>query len=333
MRSSSTSGSSPSAPVATSGSGGDRVLPRRGPPSVPHEQAVLASEAEPCGGLDRVRIASSGQPRTPHECDDPQSGVGSFDDARLAAHLPARDDDPAREADGAQRLTSPMLAALLEAFAQSVAEPDVRVIILTGAGHGFSAGPSSSPSTRAVPTRCGAWSFSGALFEAVATCRVPTIAAVSGQCFDGAAELVAACDLRIADATATFRFSGAALGYPLGAAKLVGLVGLGAAKDLALSPGRGGGGGRAHRPRPAPRRVTGRGRHGPRTRIPDRIERPPHGALSQALVRPVLRHLGDRVSVEADALRNLAESGGDYRALERDDGGVGAWAGGGRRGR
>lgn len=43
------------------------------------------------------------------------------------------------------------------------------------------------------------------------------------------------CDLRVGDATARFRFPGAAFGIPIGSARLPLLIGLGRAKDLLMT--------------------------------------------------------------------------------------------------
>jgi enoyl-CoA hydratase/carnithine racemase len=61
------------------------------------------------------------------------------------------------------------------------------------------------------------------------------VAAVSGWCIGGGAELAAACDLRVGDPSAAIRFPGAALGVPAGVARLPLLVGLSHAKDLLMT--------------------------------------------------------------------------------------------------
>lgn len=207
-----------------------------------------------------------------------------------------------------------LLAALLDAVADAVAEPAVRVVVVTGTGGSFSAGADlregldHAGRVRRMDLLCQ-------VYEAVGTCPKPTVAAVEGPCVGGGAEVAAACDVRVADPSATFRFPGAALGIPVGAAKLVGLVGLGAAKDLVLTS-----------------RTIG-AEEALRIGLVQRLA-PAGGALEGALegaTQMAANHpdavahlkrlfgrfsgLGDRIAVEGDALHALAEADGDYAAL------------------
>jgi len=131
-------------------------------------------------------------------------------------------------------MDSALLAALLEVLVAAVGDERVRVLVVTGAGGAFSAGADlreeldHAGQVRRMDLFCQ-------VYQAVGTCPIPTLAAVAGPCVGGGAEVAAACDLRVVDPTATFRFPGAALGIPVGPAKLVGLVGLGTAKDLVLT--------------------------------------------------------------------------------------------------
>ena len=63
----------------------------------------------------------------------------------------------------------------------------------------------------------------------------PTIAACHGDVIGGGAEVAVACDLRIGGSNLRLRFPGAALGVPVGPARLVTLCGLAAAKYLLLA--------------------------------------------------------------------------------------------------
>ena len=63
----------------------------------------------------------------------------------------------------------------------------------------------------------------------------PTIAACHGACVGGGAEIAVACDLRIGGSNLRLRFPGAALGVPVGPARLVTLCGLSVAKYLLLT--------------------------------------------------------------------------------------------------
>ena len=63
----------------------------------------------------------------------------------------------------------------------------------------------------------------------------PTVAACHGACVGGGAEIAVACDLRVGGANLRLRFPGAALGVPVGPARLVSLCGLSVAKYLLLT--------------------------------------------------------------------------------------------------
>jgi enoyl-CoA hydratase/carnithine racemase len=63
----------------------------------------------------------------------------------------------------------------------------------------------------------------------------PTVAACHGACVGGGAEIAIACDLRVGGSNLRMRFPGAALGVPVGPARLVTLCGLSVAKYLLLT--------------------------------------------------------------------------------------------------
>ncbi len=63
----------------------------------------------------------------------------------------------------------------------------------------------------------------------------PTIAACHGDVVGGGAEIAIACDMRVGGSNLRMRFPGAALGVPVGPARLVTLCGLATAKYLLLS--------------------------------------------------------------------------------------------------
>jgi enoyl-CoA hydratase/carnithine racemase len=74
--------------------------------------------------------------------------------------------------------------------------------------------------------------------NAVATCRVPVIAAIQGYCVGGGAELALACDLRIASTDAVFAFPEVPLGSLPGSGglqRLPAVVGVGVARDWILT--------------------------------------------------------------------------------------------------
>jgi enoyl-CoA hydratase len=73
------------------------------------------------------------------------------------------------------------------------------------------------------------------LYDGIVGFPKPTIAACHGDVVGGGAEIAIACDMRVGGANLRMRFPGAALGVPVGPARLVTLCGLGAAKYLLLS--------------------------------------------------------------------------------------------------
>jgi len=215
-------------------------------------------------------------------------------------------------------MNTAMLMALLDGLADAVADDGVRGVVLTGDAGSFSAGADlreeldRDGQVRRMDLFCQ-------LYEAVGTCPKPTVAAIEGHCVGGGIEVAAACDLRVADTTARFRFPGAALGIPVGAAKLVGLVGLGTAKDLVLTS------------------RTFDAEEALRIGFAQRLAEAGsalEGALEVAgqiaannldAVRYLKRQFlafsgsGDRIAAENDALHAVTESGGDYAALTMPD--------------
>jgi enoyl-CoA hydratase len=73
------------------------------------------------------------------------------------------------------------------------------------------------------------------LYDELTAFPKPTVAACHGACVGGGAEIAVACDLRVGGANMRLRFPGAALGVPVGPARLVSLAGLSVAKYLLLS--------------------------------------------------------------------------------------------------
>lgn len=109
-----------------------------------------------------------------------------------------------------------MWQAIPERIAEASTDPDIRVVVLEGAGElAFSAGADISEfaTVRSSPQDVAAYEHAvEAALEAVSTCPKPTIAAIRGICFGGGFELALACDLRIAAEGSTFRMPGTRLG-------------------------------------------------------------------------------------------------------------------------
>lgn len=132
------------------------------------------------------------------------------------------------------------LAHALESMARELArDQTLRAVVLRGAPPAFCAGADLrerlglSPDERAAHTEAIA-----AAVEALADLPVPTVAAISGACLAGGAELALACDLRFADTTAQIGFPEVRRGIFPGAGGLLRLpllIGPGRAADLLFS--------------------------------------------------------------------------------------------------
>lgn len=140
--------------------------------------------------------------------------------------------------------------ALPRVMADVARDDSVRVVILAARGDTFCAGldlkqigprliasNDSSPARRARELL----SFIRYLQDsigAVARCAKPVIAAIQGSCLGGGMDLIAACDVRVASATATFSIKETpmAIVADLGSLqRLPGIIGRGRTAELALS--------------------------------------------------------------------------------------------------
>lgn len=132
-------------------------------------------------------------------------------------------------------MNAAMWRRLPELIAEITADPEVRVVVLTGAGDAFCAvadiselheieGPGGSATEPAE--------------RALLDCPLPTIALINGLCIGGGCQLAAACDLRVSAESAVFGITPAKLGvvYPSSSIeRLTELVGPSAAKLLLFS--------------------------------------------------------------------------------------------------
>ena len=109
-----------------------------------------------------------------------------------------------------------MIAELDKAFAQCVADDDIRVIVLAGEGKHFSAGADLKWMQRASEASVewnleDARTFAGMLGR-IDACPKPVVARVQGVALGGGAGLVCACDIAIAADNASFAVSEAKFG-------------------------------------------------------------------------------------------------------------------------
>ena len=122
------------------------------------------------------------------------------------------------------------------------ADPELRVVVLTGAGTIFSSGGDTSWITSEPDATVGDLRLRMiAYYDAwltVRTLEVPTIAALNGAAIGAAAAFALACDIRYASASARFAVPFTALGMHPGMGTtylLPEVVGVAAARDLLLT--------------------------------------------------------------------------------------------------
>lgn len=132
-----------------------------------------------------------------------------------------------------------MKAEIATALRELDADPEVRVILLTGAGErAFTAGADIAEFAGRTAVEQQRMYEAGTVYDAVEAVGAPLIAMVNGVCLGGGLELAMACDIRIASERAVFGQTEVNLGLIPGGGgsqRLPRLVGLGAALKLALS--------------------------------------------------------------------------------------------------
>ncbi|MBL8386156.1 MAG: enoyl-CoA hydratase/isomerase family protein [Burkholderiales bacterium] len=140
-------------------------------------------------------------------------------------------------------LTSEMLECMLATVDALDADPEVRALVIAGAGEkGFCAGIDLKQ--RSALPAAGKMAQSRMVLrlnQALWHCSKPVIAAIGGWCMGAGFELALHCDLRIAADDARFAFPEMTLGaYPGGggAVMLPRLIGAARAKDLLFSARR-----------------------------------------------------------------------------------------------
>ena len=154
----------------------------------------------------------------------------SFDQPRRVATLTLN------RPDKRNALSIALLQSLIDACASLNREPDLRAVVVTGAGvRAFSAG--FDLNDFASGDRSG-MHLGGAATDALDRVKAVTIAAIQGSCIGGGVVLASACDLRIAATNTIFKIPEIDLGIPLGWSGLPRLVrelGPAVAKELILT--------------------------------------------------------------------------------------------------
>jgi len=152
----------------------------------------------------------------------------SLDDAGVA--LLRLDRPKARNAMNTQ-----MLEEMLGHFETARGDDAARVLVLSSTDHmALSAGADVKEELDA-DAGVKRMELFARVYDELASFPKPTVAVCHGDTIGGGAEVAICCDMRVGGSNLRMRFPGAALGVPVGPARLVTLCGLAAAKYLLLS--------------------------------------------------------------------------------------------------
>ena len=128
-----------------------------------------------------------------------------------------------------------MLKGMLARLAEARGDESVRVLVVSSSDHmGLSAGADVKEKLD-EQGRIDRMQLFADLYDAITSFPKPTIAVCHGDVIGGGAEIAIACDIRVGGSNLRLRFPGAALGVPVGPARLVTLCGLATAKYVLLS--------------------------------------------------------------------------------------------------
>src|SRR4029079_4251124 len=141
--------------------------------------------------------------------------------------------------DRLNALGKSMLLEINDAMDKLEADPEVRVIVLCGAGRGFSSGFDLKEQMTRNPQGAQVWreildlDFSTTM--RFWDCPKPTLAAIHGPCMAGAFEMALACDISVCSRDATFGEPELKFGAGIVTLLLPWMVGPKAAKDIILT--------------------------------------------------------------------------------------------------
>ncbi|HEX6116259.1 MAG TPA: enoyl-CoA hydratase/isomerase family protein [Solirubrobacterales bacterium] len=138
-------------------------------------------------------------------------------------------------AEARNAINTRMLGELIEHLRRAREDPETRVLVISSNDQmGLSAGADvrEELDEEGRVRRMELWAE---FYDALTAFPRPTVAACHGACVGGGAEIAIACDLRVGGSNLRLRFPGAALGVPVGPARLVTLVGLSVAKYALLT--------------------------------------------------------------------------------------------------
>jgi enoyl-CoA hydratase/carnithine racemase len=137
--------------------------------------------------------------------------------------------------DARNAINTPMLEELLGHLETARSDDVVRAVVVSSTDHmGLSAGADIREELD-EDGRVRRMQLFADLYDELTGFPKPTVAACHGATVGGGAEIAVACDLRVGGSNLRLRFPGAALGVPVGPARLVTLCGLSVAKYLLLT--------------------------------------------------------------------------------------------------
>ena len=140
--------------------------------------------------------------------------------------------------DKLNALSPQLMDELIEAAGELDAKPDVKVVVVAGAGRAFCAGFDLASFGTRDQDPLETADLGRRMAESLTGIRQLTIAAIHGHCVGGGLVLAAACDLRLAAADAVFSIPEVDLGIPLawgGIPRLVRELGPAITKELVLT--------------------------------------------------------------------------------------------------
>ncbi len=132
-------------------------------------------------------------------------------------------------------INTQMLVELLEHVAAARADENMRVLVIGSGDHMALSAGADVKEELDEEGRVRRVQLFADLYDAIVAFPKPTIAVCAGDVVGGGAEIAIACDMRVGGSNLRLRFPGAALGVPVGPARLVTLCGLATAKYLLLS--------------------------------------------------------------------------------------------------
>lgn len=120
-------------------------------------------------------------------------------------------------------LTHEVVDALVARLTEAGAQPDCRVLVLTGAGRGFCAGlditanvDADSEAMRSLPQRMAGQEKFASMVRTIRSLRQPVVAAVNGAAAGAGMGLALACDVRVAAKSASFHVAAVKIGLSAG---------------------------------------------------------------------------------------------------------------------